>query len=425
MPEILIVEDNQASALKLKNRLVWRGFTEPEWFITIWHVDGPDVYRQSLKDVRTTKADVLIADLGLVSPNSRGHDDATILATAREVANAEGIGSDDPTFWDWEGDYSFILTGALLVQLFVNCAEKQKSVCISSNLEPTAARWYKRLKYGAIGFPTMMNPDTQDQIADFINNRYQGWEVQLWNDDTKTWFRRGTVNHSPVHPEQEPRAYQNQQDRVKQLLIKVLGVDPPQHWFEPDSFVCLYESLLGLTGYHSCANGHSKEYNVCVQNLIILLGIAMRDKLVPEETRKAVLRKVTFTGHPARLVPCQQEQTARGTISDIVHKCFGDFVWYKEKERKADGFLILNVNMTDSAFEITLNFDPYIPWPNKEKNFSQKAVDLEQTGVGLLSRQATLQDFPEGCYDRVPLSIVSVVRTSEFKVKLTIASAGV
>jgi hypothetical protein len=143
------------------------------------------------------------------------------------------------------------------------------------------------------------------------------------------------------------------------MLTRLFDCPPPDHWFSDNEFFPLYKSLQCLTGYHSCARGGQADYNLCLLNLPVLLGIACGQKKIPKEQLLPLLEQISFydfrknLGCEARrqILPPQSPEASRDSVRRLV-KSLKLLVAHRDN----DQFTVRRALLKPSTFAIEFSF---------------------------------------------------------------------
>jgi hypothetical protein len=403
MASIIIVEDIYDNAVKATAAIINTGLVQPG-DIETWLIQTPAEYKKYLDMAETTEARVMLADLKLIS--SLNDQEQAMIEIAQNAAPYTRRTEDD-WLWNWtDFESTSISTGFLVVSRFLEKNPDRKSVLVASThghqvrkaLEARAPRFHSTTY--ALGDPAVL----RDDLPKFLRLALGSWEDTLWANDTASWFKRLESNDAssartdPMRAH-EPRVelldiYKQQKERVRQLLARLFGYNAPDHWFNEDEFYPLFKSLQCLTGHYSCANGSSPEYNLCLLNLPILLGIAGAQ--VPEGSTllKDVLSQVSFhefrfpDGNNPRIqiLPLQSPEASRTSIRQLVASLKS-----LVKHKHTNQLTVKKLSLTSRFCQIDFEFGN-----DHVQKFVEAGAAKAGTMFAWVNTSFAMQDWPEG-----------------------------
>lgn len=402
MASIIIVEDIYFNVVETVRAIMNTGLVRRD-DIDVWLITKPEQYEKYLEIAATTDARVMLADLKLISGLNR--DERAMIETAKKEAPSTKRTADD-WLWNWDDAKSTaISTGFLLISRFLEKNADRKSVLVASSdankvraaLKARAPRFY--LTTANLGDPAVL----RDDLPDFLRLALGSWEETLWASDTASWFKRLDLNEnfSLVEPMREhaprvdlPEIYKAQKESVRRLLARLFGYNPPDRWFDEQEFYPLYKSLQCLTGYNSYANGVDREYNLCLLNLPILLGIAGAQVQEASTLLRDVLDQVSFyefrypDGHNPRdqILPPQSAEASRTSIRQLVAS-LKSLVKHKHTNQLTVKKMSLNARFCQIDFEFG---------NDHVQKFVKAGAEKAGTMFAWVNTSFAMQDWPEG-----------------------------
>lgn len=175
-----------------------------------------------------------------------------------------------------------------------------------------------------------------------------------------------------------------QKKRTRDLLRRIFGCEPPSAWFDDDNqFERLFDSLKGLVGFHSCANGVKKQYNLFLGNLVVPIGLALRTKKVAAAAAAEVLAKVKFLSASDQLLPTSTDAIGTQKTIEYLVQQLSRFVVHRDRPGE---LILVDIGLTRSSFEMTLNFDCNEVSAGRPRSFAQKFADGDIEAVNNMRR---------------------------------------
>jgi hypothetical protein len=207
------------------------------------------------------------------------------------------------------------------------------------------------------------------KVAEFIKQAFEGWPAVLWSGETRPWFEDGRGDHNPSDVAEKLLM---QKVRTRNLLTRIFGWEAPSPWFDDEQFRWLFDSLKGLVGFNSFANGTKKQYNLRLGNLVVLIGIALRMKKVAEAKAAALLGRVKFLSASEEIMPEAGDEIATQKRIEYLVRQLSAFMVHRDRPEE---LILVEIALTGSSLEMTLNFDCEEVSAGRTRSFAQKFAD--------------------------------------------------
>jgi hypothetical protein len=229
MPRVIVVEDTPKYGQDAIEAIVETGLVQRS-DIELWLIRDADTYRRCAAKAEQTDAQVMVADLKLVTALT--DEDLAIIYAAKEAATSPM--PHDKWLWQWDDEKSAgISTGFVLISRFLLKDPDRKSVMVVSNHANDVKQALRdRKPRNSLTTPSLSNRSVlEDDLPTFLKLALGSWEDLLWDDHTSRWFKRveddetETLEVNPMK-DHDPSPIPEVQDAQKASVRMLLDLPP-------------------------------------------------------------------------------------------------------------------------------------------------------------------------------------------------------